>query len=201
MANTDITRLMKNLRVQLPGAIDDAIKLEAYNALNDFFQGSNIWREDISVPVVAGETNYDLTPSGPATVVRLMALQDGNSIPVSGTLDLITGELALSLEPSTDSTYTAQVSLTINDPLDREDYPVFPSWVLNLYMNDIISGVLGRMMAQPAKPYSNANLAVVHTRSFMSAVSLARAEANRRFTYGAQRWRFPQSFNRYKGRR
>lgn len=201
MANTDISRLMKNLRVQLPGAVDDAIKLEVYNVLNDFFQGSNIWREDIDVSIIAGESSYELTPVGPSTIVRLMGVVNSDELPVNATLDLITGELALALEPSTADVYTVQVALTVNDPLDREEYPVFPSWVLNLYMNDIISGVLGRMMAQAAKPYSNTQLAAYHTRSFQSAIASARVEANRRFSYGAQRWRFPQSFNRYKARR
>lgn len=201
MASTEILRLMKNLRVQLPGAIDDAIKLEVYNALNDFFQGSNIWREDLSVAITAGDKSYTLTPTQTSNIVRLIGVENSDKLPVSATLDLITQELVLELEPSTNDTYTVQVVLTVNDPVDAEDYPEAPDWVINLYMNDIISGVLGRMMAQPAKPYSNAALAVVHTRSFQAATAVARAEANRRFTFGAQRWRFPQSFNRYKARR
>lgn len=201
MADANISRLMTNLRVRLPGAIDDAIKLEVFLALNQFFQNSNIWREDIDVPVTAGVTTYPLVPSGPAAIVRLMAVVDNNALPVSGTISLETGDLELALEPSQDATYVAQVALTVNDPLDTDDYPVFPDWVLNLYMNDIIDGVLGRMMSQPAKPYSNAQLAAYHTRSFGTAIGAARLEANRRYAYGAQRWRFPQTFNRNKARR
>lgn len=201
MAGTDVTRLMKNLRVQLPGAVDDAIRVELYNALNQFFQDSNIWREDITVDITSGVTNYELTPTGPATITRLMGVKDANNIPVDAIIDAITRELALLSTPTSAATYTASVALTVNDPLDREDYPVFPTWVLNLYMNDIINGVLGRMMAQPAKPYSNTQLAAFYTRNFQSAIAGARVEANRRFTYGAQQWRFPQSFNRYKARR
>lgn len=201
MAHTEMTRLMNNLRISLPGAIDDAIRIEVFNALNDFFQGTNIWRENIEFEVTSGVTNYELTPSGPANLVRLMAVEDNNSLPVNATLDLISGELVLAYAPNQTATYTAQVALTVNDPLDREDYPVFPAWVLNLYINDITSGVLSRMMAQPAKPYSNAQLAAYHARNFQSAIANARAEANRNFTYGAQRWRFPQTFNRNKSRR
>lgn len=201
MANADITRLMTNLRIRLPGAIDDAIKFEVYNALNDFFQGSNIWREDIPVPITSGVKEYALTPTGAANIVRLINVVDNNSIPVDAWLDLETGDLVLGMTPSTDTTYTAQVVLTVNEPLDREDYPVFPTWVLNLYMNDITDGVLGRMMSQPAKPFSNAQLAAYHARSFQSAIANARAEANRNYAYSSQRWRFPQTFNRYKARR
>lgn len=198
MATADVNRLMDNLRISLPGAVDAALRLEVFNALNDFFQGSNIWREDIEVPITAGVTNYEITPTGPAVIVRLIGVIDSNKLPVKAVLDLITGELALASAPSQTDTYTAQVVLTVNDPLDREGYPVFPMWVLNLYQNDIISGVLGRMMMQPAKPYSNLPLAAAYTRSFQSAISAARAEANRRFTYRAQAWQFPQGFSRRK---
>jgi hypothetical protein len=71
-------------------------------------------------------------------------------------------------------------------------------WVLNLYMNDVINGVLGRMMGQTAKPYSNAQLSVLHARKFSSAIAFARQEANRRNIYRGQVWRYPQGFNRYK---
>lgn len=201
MATTDLNRLMDNLRIRLPGATDDTIKIEVYNTLNDFFQGSNIWREDIEFDVTPGVKAYPITPAGPSNIVRLMGVITDKELPVDAILDLISGDLTLAREPSEAATYTAQVVLTVNDPLTREDYPVFPTWVLNLYMNDIIGGVLGRMMSQLAKPYSNAQLAVFHTRSFDLAIAAARIEANRRFVYGAQRWRFPQSFSRYKARR
>lgn len=198
MANLDVNRLIDNLRIQLPGATDAAIKLEIFNALNDFFQGSNVWREDIDVPITSGVTSYELLPSGPAKIVQLMSIFDINKFPVVAQIGLISGELELSQTPSESSTYTAQVSLTVDDPIDREGYPVFPAWVLNLYMNGIMSGVLSRMMMQAAKPYSNAQLALVHGRTFNSTIASARIEGNRGFTYGSQKWRFPQQFNRRK---
>lgn len=193
-------RFMSNLRIRCPGAVDDALKLEVFNALNDFFQGTNIWREDIDIAVTSGVTSYPLAPSGPSNIVRLIGVVDDDELPVSATLDLITGDLKLGLSPTQNATYVAQVVLTVNDPLDRNSYPVFPEWVLNLYHNDILDGVLGRMMAQSAKPYSNAQLAAYHARAFQGAIAVARAEANRNFTYGAQRWRFPQTFARRKTR-
>jgi len=194
-------RLMNNLRIRLPGAIDDAIKLEVYNTLNDFFQGSNIWREDLDIAITSGETYYDLLPTGPCNLVRLIGVVNSDNLKVDALIDLITRQLVLALEPTSADTYTAQVVLTVADPLDRDSYPVFPEWVLDLYMNDITDGVLGRMMSQPAKPYSNTQLAAFHTRSFQSAIATARVESNRRYAYGAQRWRFPQAFNRHKVRR
>lgn len=198
MANADVNRLMDNLRVRLPGAVDTALQMELFNALNEFFMGSNIWRENIEIYVVPSVTNYDLTPSGRAKVVRLMSVEDNNKFPVNASIDLITQELALPFTPSNAGTYVAQVALSVDDPTNSEGYPLFPAWVLNVYQTDIIDGVLSRMMSQPAKPYSNTQLAIYHERRFTSAIAMARAEAQRKYVYGGQVWRFPQQFNRRK---
>lgn len=195
MASAEINRLMDNLRVRLPGAIDDAIKLEVYNTINDFFQDSNIWFEDIEFDVNSTDDTYTVTTNSGA-IVRLMGVADNNYRPVRAGMDT-PGEVQLYSKPSQPHIYTARMALTVNG-VNKEGYPVFPMWVLNKYMNDVIDGVLGRMMAQQAKPYSNAQLALVHTRKFSAAVALARVEANRRNVYRGQNWAFPQGWSRRK---
>lgn len=201
MASLDLNRIMDNLRVRLPGAVDSVLQLELFNTLNEFCCGSNIWREKIDVPITAGVKIYDLTPSGNSKVVRLMSLVDGNDFPVSAAIDTIDFTLELFDTPNTSSTFYATVALTVDDPVNTEGYPNFPSWILATYQVDIEDGVLARMMSQPAKPYSNTQLALFHQRRFTSATAVARAEAQRRYTYGGQVWRFPQSFNRRKAYR
>lgn len=198
MASVELNRLIDNLRINLPGATDAAIKLELFNTLMDFFQGSNAWREGIEIPVTSGVTSYPIVPSGPAKISQLMGVVDNNKLPVKAQLGLISGELELVESPSVPATYIAQVVLTVADPIDRDGYPVFPMWVLNFYNNGIMSGVLARMMGQLAKPYSNPQLALYHARTFTGTIATARVEANRGFTYGTQKWRFPQQFNRRK---
>ncbi len=197
MATLDVNRLMDNLRVRLPGAVDNALRMEMFNTLNDFFQDTNIWFEDIGFETVVGVKDYDLISTSPSSIVRLISVTDNHDFVVGAYMDT-PGELQLRDAPAEVHDYTARVSLTVNDPIDREGYPVFPMWVLNKYQNDIIDGVLGRMMAQPAKPYSNAQLAVLHARKFSSSIAFARQEANRRNIYRGQRWAFPQSFSRLK---
>lgn len=195
MATTDVNRLMDNLRVHLPGAIDDAIKLEVYNVLNDFFQDSNIWFEDVEFDVNTTDKIYTVTTNN-GSIVRLMGVIDNRDMPVAAFMDT-PGEVELRDKPSQIATYTVRFALTVNG-VGKEGYPSFPMWVLNKYMNDIIDGVLGRMMAQTAKPYSNAQLSVLHARKFSSAIAFARQEANRQNIYRGQVWRYPQGFNRYK---
>ena len=65
--------------------------------------------------------------------------------------------------------------------------------------DDVLSGLLGRMMSQPAKPYTNMQLSVYHMRRFRDGIARAKVEAMHQNVYRAQSWRFPQTFARRKG--
>lgn len=197
--SAELNRLMDNLRIRLPGAIDGTIQNELFAALDEFFGRSNAWTEDIEFDVTAGVTDYTITPTGVAAVNRLMGVVDQNELPVAVTMQ-IPGEIKLVYEPTVAGTYTAQVALTIADPTTRDGYPVLPDWVMHKYGNDILDGVLGRMMSQIAKPYTNERMAIYHTRRFAGAVSQAKVEAQHRNVYRGQNWRFPQTFARRKAR-
>ena len=191
--NADLRRLMDNLRVRLPGALDATTQLELFSTLNEFFQSTNLWTEDIDFSVTAGSQDYLLTPTSVSVINRLMGVVNSDARPIGGLMKT-PGELYLVNVPNQDATYTAQVALTITDPVTRDGYPEFPDWVLNKYGTDILDGVLGRMMAQPAKPYSNERLAIYHGRRFETAQSKAKVEAQHRNVYRGQSWRFPQTF-------
>lgn len=208
----DLTRLMNNVRVRCPGAIDSAIKVELFNTLNEFFQDTNIWWEDVefntvpqsgdtvtnSYPVVSQKHYvYVFEPSSPASIVRLMGVVDENSRPLAAIMDT-PGLVQLAVEPNEVKTYTARFALTVNDPLDNDSFPVFPQWVLNRYQSDIIDGLCARMMSQRAKPYSDPQLAMLHRRQFLNAKSEARIEAKKHNTFREQPWIYPQQFYRRK---
>lgn len=203
MANADMNRLMDNARIRLPGALDGTIQLELFSVLNDFFQSSNIWTEEIPFDVVPTTDNplvsadnftYEVTPTM-GSVVRLLSVRDSKGNPVYAAMPEL-GFVVLKQSPSANDTYVANVSLTVTDPVSRDGYPEFPAWVLNKYNNDILDGVLGRMMSQIAKPYTQPNLAAVHLKAFKDAVSQAKVEAAHQNVYRGQNWRFPQSFAR-----
>lgn len=197
--SNDLNRLMDNLRIRLPGATDTVLQTELFATLDEFLGGSNIWTEDIEFAVTAGETDYTITPSGISTINRLMGVVDQNELPVAVTM-AEPGELKLVYEPSVAGTYTAQVALTVADPTTRDGYPVCPDWILGKYANDILDGVLGRMMSQIAKPYTNERMAIYHMRRFAGVVSRAKVEVQHRNVYRGQNWRFPQTFARRKAR-
>jgi hypothetical protein len=201
MPNADMNRLMDQARIRLPGAVDAAIVVELFAVMKEFFSDSNIWREDIQFPVYATSTPYHLDPdaytydvmSSQGAVNRLIGVRNGDGTPVSAVMP-VPGQVVLSLSPNNDTSYTATVALTISDPVTRDGYPQFPDWVMNKYINDLLDGVLGRMMSQIAKPYTSPSMAAVHMRRFKQAVGRAKVEANRKNVYGAQNWRFPRTF-------
>ena len=203
MPNADMNRLMDNARFRLPGALDSAIQFELFAVLNEFFQETNIWYEDIAFDVTPTSDTYFENPSAytyelivleGGTINRLLGMRDSGGFRQRGSMPT-PGYVILANSPNQADTYTARVGKTITDPVTRDGYPVFPDWILNKYGNDILDGVLGRMMGQVAKPYASPQLAVVHLRNFKQAVGKAKAEAMHGNVYRGQNWTFPQSFN------
>lgn len=202
MANADMNRLMDNARVHLPGALDAAIQLELFSALDEFFQESNIWYEDIQFDVTPTDATYLEDPEAytyqldvqyNGTINRLIGVVDNGGSPQRATMPE-PGFVVLATSPNDAGTWTARVAKTITDPVTRDGYPQFPDWVLSKYGNDILNGVLGRMMAQVAKPYSSPQMAALRLRSFKQGINKARVEAMHGNVYRGQNWSFPQSF-------
>jgi len=194
-------RLIKNARVSLPGSLDDAILLEFFNVMDQFFRESSIWTEDIpftAYPYEPVGTVYYIEPESVSTIVRLLNVANVNGFRQQALMS-IPGEVTFMLppsnqEPDTDYTYTASVALSIIDPVQRDGYPEFPQWILEKYSTGILNGLIGRMMAQPAKPYSNLQLAQAHMNAFRKTISVAGTESLHRNVNNMQAWVFPQSF-------
>lgn len=189
-------RLIKNARTSLPGALDNVILLELFNVLDDFFRNSRIWAEDIPFSVTASDpvgTVYYIEPESVSSIVALMHVRDENNFYTKALME-IPGEVTFVLPPGNSVTYTANVALSILDPVQRDGYPEFPAWVLEKYGVGILDGLLGRMMAQPAKPYTNAKLADVRLKLFRQTTSIASTESLHRNVQGGQSWTYPQQF-------
>jgi hypothetical protein len=190
VANLDLTRVMNNIRTRLPGALDSAIQLELFNTLQEFFDQSNIWQEAIDFRTRSGMTTYSIEPESVSTILRLISLENASQTPVQATMEVV-GDIVLGTEPSSTETLTATVSLTVNDPVNRENYPEFPTWILDKYWLGFVDGVLGRMMSQPAKPWSSERLAIYHMRNFRGVVASAKMQALHKNLNNGQTWRFP----------
>ena len=187
----ELDRLLDTLRVKLPGARDEVIKSEIFLAMGQFFELTNVWQEEVPVKAQPDKTNYFLIPCTSSLILRLMSVQDESGALISANMPT-PGYLTLRRAPSEEATYSARVSLTVTDPTDSEGYPQFPEWVLPRFRETILDCVLGRMMSQIAKPYSNERLAIYHLRKFRNSAAQHRVEAQRNYTYRAQAWAFPK---------
>jgi hypothetical protein len=202
-------RLIKNARVSLPGSLDDAILLELFNVLDQFFRESGVWGEVIPFSVGPGDpvgTVYYIEPESVSVIVRLYTVTNIDGVRQRAAMS-IPGEVTFLTPPPNQEPYgnpfyyTAHVTLSIVDPVQRDGYPEFPEWVLEKYGTGILSGLIGRMMAQPAKPYTNLQLAVAHMAAFRRTISIAATESLHRNLNNAQAWVYPRSFSTRSRRR
>lgn len=186
-----IDRIMDSARSRLPGAIDTSVYFELWSVLDEFFNVSTVWRERIYVPVVADTLTYELSSIDlPSRVTALIGFENSNALPYAAYLN---SDNILSLryqyEPGD---YYAWCVLSVVKRINDEQYPRFPQWVSDRFADVIADGVVGRMMAAPAKPYSSPQHALFYSRKFRAGCQEARIEVGRQNIIGAQNWRFPR---------
>jgi hypothetical protein len=193
----DALRLLDNARTHLPGALDSAITQEVFNVLTDFFNRTNIWWEDVNVPLAANlqYTTVDIVPdegrinrllgvyaNGDITQLRRMAM------PTPGCLQFID-------VPGSDTTWTARCALCPADPVPQSGqlagFPQAPDFVLTRYHEGLMHGVVAAMMMQVSKPYTNPKMALLHQGKYRATVSEAKTETRHSNVFAGQRWSFP----------
>ena len=203
MANADMNRLIDHARIRLPGSLDAGIQMELFSAMDEFFQRSGVWHEDIEFAVTPAtgspavnpeDFTYEVIPSV-GSVVRLVGIADSDGASVRATME-VPGEIVLAYSPNVADTYKARVVLTVTDPVTSEGYPQFPDWIMTKYRDVFLEGVIGRMMSQIAKPYSSTAGAQYHLRNFKRGVGQAKVEAQHANIFRGQNWSFPQTFSR-----
>jgi|SRR5271165_4346010 len=196
----DFEHLMNQARVECMGASDAGLKAMFFDTLMEFFTDSNSWTETLSVPVIPGTQTYTLVPQMGGKIIRLIGVFDPNSIPQQAFMSNF-GILGLVLPYSNPITLTAIVSKTVVRPTTRDSVPDAPDWTLSVYYSYVLDGLLGKMMAQPGKNYSNQPSSAYHLKRFRTGIQMARVAATRQNTYGAQSWRFPRAATYNQGQR
>jgi hypothetical protein len=189
----DFERFMNQARVKLTGVSDAGIKGELFDVLHEFFNDSDSWRETLTVPIVPGTTTYSLVPAHGGLIIRLQGAFDPNNIPQPAFMPEF-GTLSLVYPSNTAQTYSVIVSKQVVLPTSRDDVPDAPHWVMQVYERTILDGVLGKMMGQQNKSYSNDSLSTYHLKRFRDGIQMARTAASRQNTKGAQAWSFPRQF-------
>jgi hypothetical protein len=133
-----------------------------------------------------GDAQYhpDLSNLNPTTSVFSWAIYRPDFITVSGNIDEeirkfpLTALFALSLDRSC---------------LECEcgDWDI-PEWMWGSYFEAWYNGTLSALYGMPSKPWSNAQLAVVHGKKARNKSAFHKQEARRGFNYAVPTWRFPR---------
>lgn len=85
-----IERLMQTLRVHVPGATDDLLKLEVFNTVDEFFRRTSSWRYESSIQLATTLTMYDLALPADTEFVRMLAVTlDGTPVTAAGSQGVI----------------------------------------------------------------------------------------------------------------
>lgn len=195
----DYARLTNLARVELPGTTDAGIMQALFEVLHEFFDTTNLWREDITVPIITGTQSYTVTSPSPGEFVRLWQVVDAGGI-IQSVVMPDSGVLALRDPPGASATWTATLVKTVGLPITRDAQPEIPDWVLARWAPVILAGVKGHMMATTGKPYSDPAAASYFERKFRQGMIKARTAVTHANTFGVNAWAYPQAF-RVRGQR
>lgn len=202
---TDFEQLMNQARVKLVGASDGGLKGELYDVLSEFFNDSSIWTQCVMIVAQPNVFSYPVSVNE-GQIIRLNGVMNfGPTQPVAGAvppssptfMPAIMPQYGLiNLKNSVQTTNYLGVDLVTNValPTTRDQIPLIPDWVIPVWHVGILDGLLGKMMAQPQKSYSNDKQSQYHLRRFRDAIGRARVSKLRANTIGTSAWRFPQTF-------
>lgn len=203
-----VEHFLNQARIKLPGSSDSGIKAEFYEVCKEFLNDSNAWVEHLFVPVTAGIQDYLLTPKHGGQIIRLSGVFDGNRIPVAavmpdfGRVHIRWPIQVSSIVPTPGSPITLNASnpylvvvvKNVTDPTTRDNLPIVPEFLLKVYSLHILDGLLGKMMGQQAKSFSNQTMSLYHLRRFRTGIQQAKKAALNQNTQGAQNWSFPRGW-------
>src|SRR3954470_12195371 len=190
-------KLLGQAIVAVPGASDALLKVQLFDTLEEFFDGSGCWSEGIKFDVVPDLFEYELFPQS-GRISRLDRVFDQNGVPQQALMPT-PGTVQFLFPYSNPQPMTAVVLKTVTDPL-RCFPPHIPEWMLPMHGLKILHGLIGGMMLQAGQSYSNPQLANFHLAKFNDGISGAYVSASKANTVGVQPWAYPQQF-RVSGQR
>lgn len=195
---------LKPALANLPGALRSVTRTELAAAVREFYEKSAALRETVSRDVVAGISSYAVLSDDSAMVVVkpltvsynergldiLMRKPDRITYPSgSPTGWYRTGVNVVNLWPKPVEAITSGMSiyLTLRPDTSTDSLPDIS---FEEHFDAIFDGFMGRMYRQPAKAYSNLQLADYHMKRFRAAIAEAKGLANRGNVPAGVGWRF-----------
>lgn len=191
----DVDQLISSTQIELTGASTNGVKNAIYEVLKEFFTDSGAWIEDLPINSIANQDTYAVAAANDGRLLRLIGLWDNTGIPVPAFMPNF-GLLKLVHVPTTNGDptkpWTARFEKTVVPSAGTDVIPLAPDWTLTIFGEHIKDGVLGKLMNQPGKSYTNDSKAAYHLKRFRAGIALARTQMKRMNVVGAQAWSYPR---------
>lgn len=188
----DVKHLTDQCFVELTGASYAGIKAKMYEVMTEFFNDSSCWRECIPFNAVPNKLDYFLEATE-GQIIRLSGVADVNNTFYAALMpDMNARCIILSHAPNTAQQLFARVVKNVN--ARHKEIPIAPEWTLQKWHLAIKHGIIGQLMNEQNKSYSDKKGAIYNLSRFRHYINEARAQSLRANTEGATAWRFPQTF-------
>ncbi len=197
----DVDNLMNQLRVELLGSSDALLASQMYQVMTEFFNDSSFWTECVPIAALPNTTSYSVTPTE-GQIIRLNGVvhitrDSTNNINGAYFVPCLmpeVGTVSAQHAPANPESWLADVVLNVSLPTLRGGVPIAPEYTLKQWFLAIKEGILGNMMNQKDKSWSDAKGALYHLSKFRRYINEARSIKLRANTVGASAWRFPQGY-------
>lgn len=200
--STPWDHLYNDVKTAIPGVTDAVLKQEFFQVVKDFTDMTNIWTEEVPIPVQPNVRTYNFTVADQGTPNRLVMLYDAAAqnpdkkwVSTAVMMDK-PGQITIGFSPSTAATWNAIVAKT---PLtvSSDGWPDLGAgiWIVDKYREGLMYGTIGRLQLLPAKSFSNPKLGAENRQQYISQRSKARGDVMKSNVFGGQRWQYPQSWS------
>lgn len=212
---TNLKAWLKDMSPWLPGATRSVMKRQLILACREFFAESFALQGDMGPTlIIAGQQDYQLSPFNSYTdVVGVLSVAMNGKllVPLWRKPDPYPNSVTGVATPTSDTPsgyYMSRPDIVSIYPLPQTPQPApayltfhvalrpkstveqVPSVTVTHFYDAILCGGLYRMMNQPAKPYTNLELAAYHEKRFRSYIGEWAAKAKTGFN-GSASWKYP----------
>ncbi|MBP33243.1 hypothetical protein [Methylobacterium sp.] len=186
-------RLLGSIRSRLPGAKDSQTRLALFDVLQDACQQGRIWTEVVPFRLIPGKQMFSIAQPGARIVMLINAQHPSLGMQVLNYSDekvAVNVDIA-TLNPADYLYLTMALAPSLGADLENPATWI-PGDIFASKYTLLLHGVLGAMMLQTAKPYSNTSLGQYHTQIYSRELTAAPLTDRDGGLPTRQRWRFPR---------
>jgi hypothetical protein len=193
--------LYDRARSELIGSSDAMVRNIMYDMFLEWFKDTTMWMEAIPGLLQPSTMLYYIMTGNPQSlgdpfpagiIDKLVSVIDPNTFPWNADMPA-PPVLRIQYPPNQPQTVWVTVIKNVARP-EPGDLPDVPQWVCDRYSEYLLAGVMGKMMLQLNRPYSDAKEGTRRYQFFRQGVTMGKVATLRNNTWGTQKWSFPDFF-------